>query len=158
MGEAYEGGCHCGALRFVFTTSTPLAPRACQCGFCRRHGARSVSDPAGTAEIRLAVEPIRYRFASGATDYLICPRCGTYVGAVTDAGGRLLTTLNLNTFDDPHPDLAADPVAYEGEGAAAKAARRAARWTPVRLLPPSAAALPPENQPPGVAIPGTGAG
>ena len=66
------GACHCGAIRVEFETAAPLAPRACQCSFCRKHGARTVSDPEGTAELRLAPETLRYRFASRAADYLLC--------------------------------------------------------------------------------------
>jgi hypothetical protein len=129
----HRGSCHCGAIRIAFETGKALEPRACQCGFCRRHGARSVSDPQGTAALTLAVEPVRYRFASRSADYLICPRCGIYVGAVANIDGRELITLNLNAFDDPHADLAATPVDYDGEDAATKAERRRERWTPLRV-------------------------
>ena len=64
----HHGHCHCGAIRIVFETEKPLAPRACQCGFCRRHGARSVSDPDGQAELSRTEEPTLYRFASRAAD------------------------------------------------------------------------------------------
>jgi hypothetical protein len=129
----YSGRCHCGALRFAFETEAPLAPRACQCGFCRRHGARTVSDPAGSAVLTLGAETIRYRFGSGSTDFLICGRCGVYVGAMTKIDGALFATLNLNAFDDPRLDLAATPVSYDGEDADAKATRRHTRWTPLAL-------------------------
>src|SRR5687768_768077 len=130
----HQGRCHCGAIRILFETDKPLAPRACQCGFCRRHDARSVSDPDGTATLTLSLEPTRYRFASRSADYLICPRCGIYVGATAAIGGRDLITLNLNAFDDPRPDLEGAPVSYDGESAATKAERRRARWTPLRLV------------------------
>jgi hypothetical protein len=128
----HEGRCHCGAIRFAFETDRPLAPRACQCGFCRRYGARNVTDPAGSAVLTLGPETLRYRFGTRTTDFLICGRCGVYVGAAAELGGRTYVTLNLNAFDDPRPDLAAAPVCYEGEGAAAKADRRRANWTPAR--------------------------
>lgn len=127
----HEGGCRCGAIRTAFESEKALAPRACQCGFCRRHGARSVSDPDGEARLELAVEPVRYRFASASADYLLCPRCGIYVGAATMLDGLALITLNLNTFDDPHPELAGTPVSYDGESGDTKAERRRARWTPL---------------------------
>lgn len=128
----HTGQCHCGAIRLTFVTGAPLAPRACQCGFCRRHGARTVSDPDGAAVLALGPETRRYRFASKAADYLICGRCGVYVGASAEIGGRLYATLNLNAFDDPRLDLAAAPVSYDGEDADAKAGRRRERWTPAR--------------------------
>lgn len=127
----YSGRCHCGALRFAFETEAPLAPRACQCGFCRRHGARTVSDPAGSAVLSLGPEAIRYRFGSATTDFLICGRCGVYVGAAAEIGGAHFVTLNLNAFDDPRPELVTTQVTYDGEDADTKAARRRARWTPL---------------------------
>ena len=130
----HGGRCHCGALTLRFESARPLEPRACQCGFCRRHGARTVSDPEGHAEIRLSRESLRYRFASRAADYLLCGRCGVYVGAVAEIEGGLYVTLNLNAFDDPRPGLAAEPVSYEGETAEEKSARRRRRWTPARLI------------------------
>ena len=129
----HAGGCHCGAIRIEFTTERPLAPRACQCGFCRKHGARSVSDPDGAATIACSVEPLAYRFASRAADYLICPVCGVYLGALTGPPEGRLATLNLNAFDDPHLELSAEPVSYDGESAERKAERRRQRWTPVRF-------------------------
>lgn len=129
----HGGQCHCGAIRLVFETDAPLAPRACQCGFCRRHGARTVSDPAGAAVVTLGPETICYRFGSGMSDFLICGRCGIYVGATVEIDGAAYATLNLNAFDEPRLDLAAEPVSYDGETAAAKAARRRARWTPLAL-------------------------
>lgn len=130
---SHIGQCHCGAIRFAFETQRPLAPRACQCGFCRKHGARTVSDPEGSAALALGQGTIRYRFGSKTTDFLICGRCGVYVGASAELDGRHYVTLNLNAFDDPRLDLGGAPVSYDGEDAAAKADRRRAKWTPARF-------------------------
>lgn len=127
------GQCHCGAIRFAFETAQPLAPRACQCSFCHKHGPRNVTDPEGSAVLTLGPETIRYRFGSKTTDFLICGCCGVYVGATAEIDGQLYVTLNLNAFDDPRPDLEATPVSYEGEGAGAKADRRREKWTPARF-------------------------
>jgi hypothetical protein len=129
----HAGQCHCGAIRFAFETGAPLAPRACQCSFCRKHNARTVTDPAGAATLTLPAETIRYRFGTGTSDYLICGRCGVYLGATAELNGTVYATLNLNAFDDPRLDLAAAPVSYDGEDAAAKAERRRANWTPAKL-------------------------
>jgi hypothetical protein len=100
-----------------------------------------VSDREGAATIDCAVPPILYRFASHSTDYVLCPRCGIYVGAVAGPPEARIATLNLNAFDDPRLDLAAAPVSYEGETDDAKAQRRRERWTPVRVQGPGPAAL-----------------
>lgn len=129
----HAGKCHCGAIRVAFETDKPLAPRACQCGFCRKHGARTVSDPQGSAELTLGPETVRYRFGTGTTDFIICGRCGVYVGALAEIDGETYVTLNVNAFDDPRPELEATPVSYDGEDAAAKEDRRRAYWTPARF-------------------------
>ena len=126
------GRCHCGALRFAFRTDRPLDPRACQCGFCRRHGARTVSDPAGEAALALDGRLLGYRFGSGATDYLICAACGVYIGARTTSDGAVYAPRNLNAFEEDWRSRPARPVSYEGESAAARAGRRRLNWTPVR--------------------------
>ena len=84
--------------------------------------------------VSLAVEPVRYRFASKAADYLICPRCGVYLGAMAEIDGATFATLNLNAFDEPHREIEAAPVSYEGESPEAKVRRRRERWTPARII------------------------
>jgi hypothetical protein len=128
--RSWQASCHCGSIRIRFESTQPLRPRACGCGFCRRHGARSVSDPDGSVLLQLSAPPLVYRFASGSADYLLCATCGAYAGAASRMGGRDLITLNLNLFEDADAPEA-EPVSYEGESAESKARRRAARWTPL---------------------------
>jgi hypothetical protein len=130
----HTGRCHCGALSVEFETDKLLAPRECQCSFCRKHHARSVSDPEGSAIITLGGETIRYRFSTGVGDFLICGRCGVYVGVVQAIAGQLYAVLNLAAFDDPHEDLPGEVMVYDGETAQSRTARRRARWTPARIV------------------------
>ncbi|HYD24840.1 MAG TPA: hypothetical protein VEB68_08575 [Croceibacterium sp.] len=130
----HTGRCHCGALSVVYETDKPLAPRACQCRFCRKHHARSVSDPDGSATITLGPGAVRYRFGRGLGDFLVCGQCGVYLGAVQKIDGRLYTVLNLTAFEDPHEGLAGEPMDYDGETAEQRTARRRARWTPATMV------------------------
>ena len=88
----YPGSCHCGAVKIQFTSDKkPEEMRVgrCACSFCRRHGARTLGDPAGSVEFRAAPSDLsRYRFGLGITDYLLCAKCGTYLGAVMPDDGR----------------------------------------------------------------------
>ncbi len=133
----HEGGCHCGNLRFALETVHVIAAlplRACQCSFCRHHGACSTSDPQGRAQltVRDSAKLIRYCFGLKTADFLICAACGVYVGATCEAGGATFLILNANTFDQCGEFTQAQtPMNYEGEDAAARLARRAARWTPL---------------------------
>jgi hypothetical protein len=132
----HAGSCHCGALTLEFHSAKPLAPRACDCSFCRKHGARSVSDPDGHATIRSAAgrDPLRYRFGLKTADFLICSRCGVYVAAVIDIEGQSYSVLNLNTFEDSHSEIPGQPMSYEGESAEDRTERRRRVWTPTQIL------------------------
>jgi hypothetical protein len=135
------GGCHCGNVSFVFDASAPLEQfglRACQCTFCRAHGARTTSDPNGTFALRVHADAQlqRYRFGLGTADFLICRVCGAFIGALMEKDGERYATVNANTFQPPPAhDIIAVAHDFSGEDVASRVARRAARWTPVTEFP-----------------------
>ena len=137
MTHRITGRCHCGALRFEFETAiapAALGLRCCGCSFCRKHGARTTSDPAGRVRF---VHPRpdalrRYRFGLRTADFLLCGECGAYLAALIESGSRAWATLNANCFElDAALEQHAQPVRYEAETAQQKKARRMAKWTPV---------------------------
>lgn len=132
----FTGRCHCGNIRFEFeTTHTPasLPLRACECAFCRAHGALTASDARGLVRFSIGERSMvqHYRFGLGITDMLICKRCGCYAGGVMHIDGRSCATLNANLFD-LRAELTATPVPvhYTGETAEQRTARRRQNWTP----------------------------
>jgi len=133
------GGCHCGQLKVAFETSLDpgaLQLRACQCSFCRRHGAVTTSDPAGRLRIEIGQPDllVRYRFALGITDFLLCRACGVYVAAVMEAEGRALGVVNVNVLDEREPfSRQPDPMRYGAETVEDREARRARVWMPVEV-------------------------
>jgi len=130
--------CHCGNLELTLETALQpeaLPVRECQCSFCRSHRVRACSDPHGSVRIHVqAVEDLsRYRFGLRTADFLVCRRCGNYLGAViTTPDGRAYATANVNLFEAvqrfAQPAVA---VSYEGETEEQRRARRMANWTPV---------------------------
>ena len=88
----YQGSCHYGAIGFSY--STRLAPgewaiRACQCSFCSAHDALSTSEPDATIDF-VANDPEllqKYRFGLFTADFLLCRKCGVYIGAVIEVDG-----------------------------------------------------------------------
>ena len=135
---SFEGRCHCGAISFSFRTAkTPdqWPVRACQCRFCRSHGAHTTSDPGGSIAFQIA-DPgklNRYRFGSRSADFLVCRECGVYVAAVMTSRRGQFATVNVNVIRDLAALPAASPVSYDSESAEQKIARRELRWTPVRV-------------------------
>jgi hypothetical protein len=138
MQHRFEGGCHCGNLFYVFDASTPLqglALRACQCRFCRAHGARNTSDPNGAMQIdvRTPEKLVRYRFGLRTADFLLCAHCGVYIGALLPDGERGWFSVNVNTFREAPPlDFPLQAVVYEGEDSGGRIDRRRTKWTPVK--------------------------
>lgn len=135
----HVGGCHCGNIAVAYDSAIPAAEtpvRACQCSFCRKHQARSVSDPAGAARIDVQDPDLlsRYRFGHGTADFIICKRCGVYVGAYIEADGGAWATLMINALDD-HAAFTKPPQAnrYDDEEPGPRLQRRQARWTPATL-------------------------
>lgn len=132
----HSGGCHCGSITVSLRLS--IAPdqallRSCTCGFCRAHGTRTVSDRAGVVELRAADWALveRYRFGSGTADYMICRRCGVYVGAVCATRSGLRAVVNVNCLAD-RAAFTRVPAApdYDQESTEARLDRRAANWMP----------------------------
>lgn len=135
--ETRRGSCHCGAIEFSYTTARPPARwalNACQCEFCRAHGARLAADPEGEVRFEFMLPEYlrRYRFGLRTADFLVCRACGVFVAAVMITGRGALAAINVNALRDlPDRLPAAKPVAHGVESAEERRARRARSWTPV---------------------------
>lgn len=134
----YQGRCHCGAVGYVYETERApqeWAIRACQCTFCRAHGASTLSDSRGLVEFH-ADSPERwrrYRFGHGITDFLLCAKCGVYVGAMTEVSGARFAIVNVNALQpQPAPLRKPVPTCHDGESAEERNRRRAQSWSPCR--------------------------
>ena len=139
MTHTLTGACHCGALHFTFETPTPLEAlplRACACSFCRKHGVRTTSDPAGTVSFKIGDPGLlqRYSFGTQTTETLICRNCGIYLAAVTEVEGALYAIINVNALDDRSAfERPPEVMNYDGESAGQRQARRRVKWTPATL-------------------------
>jgi hypothetical protein len=133
----HSGRCHCGAIIGTLETAkaAELQVRACQCAFCTRHGAMTVSDPEGRATFEVARAALtRYQFGTRTGTTLLCARCGMYAGVILEADGKVWSVLNVRGLAVPEfAGRVAEPVVYEGETAAQRIARRKAKWTPTDI-------------------------
>ena len=138
-GAHIDGSCHCGAVRVsVRLSRTPqeIELRACQCSFCRRHGARTFADPSGHAliESASAADIRHYRFGQRTADFLLCAECGVYVAAVIETPDGLRATINAAGLALPGFDgRQAVPADFGAESRAERLERRRARWMPAEL-------------------------
>jgi len=134
--RSFEGSCHCGAIAFTFETSRAPSEwpiRACQCSFCRRHAARTTSDPQGRVSFRIGDDAVlrRYRFGLGTATFFVCRNCGVYLAAVLTSRRGTFATLNVNTLQQRFELSSAMAVSYDDESAEERQQRRERSWTPV---------------------------
>jgi hypothetical protein len=99
-----SGGCHCGnILAEVELTAAPdiCHPRACDCDFCRKHGAAYVSDPKGSLIVRIknARESATYRQGSGLAEFILCRTCGVLVAVVLRRDGLVHGAVNVQALE-----------------------------------------------------------
>ena len=136
----HDGGCHCGAIAISFESAVAPAEtevRACLCSFCRRHGSRAVSDPAGHLTVTLKDPQVVqcYRFGLATADYYLCGRCGVYAAAVLEGAGKLYGIAIVNALDDAAAfSQPPKPADYSAEDEAARRRRRCERWTPAQIV------------------------
>ena len=133
----HRGGCHCGNLHWTLRSELSLAQlpvRTCGCRFCCKHGLLTTSDPQGEMDFistdHTAI--LHYRFDTETADFLMCGRCGVYVGAQMEEAGRYYAIANLRTLEGEGELGMVQPMDYSRESVSERRTRRAIRWTPVR--------------------------
>ena len=105
--------------------------------FCRKHNARTVSDPKARASliIREPAHLQRYRFALGASEVVLCRRCGVYIAMLMREGDRAWRPINIDALDErARFTRPAEPRDFSGEALDGRRARRKARWIPTELV------------------------
>jgi hypothetical protein len=101
--HTYQGGCHCGAVRFEIRLDRPIDTLIdCNCSLCTRKGIlhHAAEDEQLTllqGESDLAL----YQFGSGVAKHWFCRRCGIHVfGRPRNNPDRY--TINARCLDDFH--------------------------------------------------------
>jgi len=125
-----SGACHCGNIHLQLELSQPLAdysPRACDCDFCRKHGASYLSDPHGHLQIEVRDTACmgKYRHGSQLADFLLCTRCGVLIGVLYQDGSRLYGTVNCAALQSE--EALATPVSVSPKRL--ESSEKTARWT-----------------------------
>ena len=125
MKKIYQGGCHCGAVRYQVQLDLGQGTFKCNCSICAK--ARSWLATAAAGDFRLLsgeAELTEYLFHRRRIHHLFCRRCGVRSfgwgeapGSAPEAGGKFYA-IHVNCLDDLAPeDLVNAPVAYiDGRG------------------------------------------
>jgi len=113
MNAPMHGGCHCGRIAFDMTLSKPASdfmPRACDCSFCRKHGAAWLSDAGGSLRVRLRGEPMVYRQGSAQAEFIACAHCAVLALVRYEHEGRVHAAVNVRALEDWASFAASQPA------------------------------------------------
>jgi len=80
--NAYQGSCHCGAIRFSFSAPDTIdRGLRCNCSICRRKGALMSSFAVAPDEMKITVDGdalATYSFGTQLAKHHFCKCCGIY--------------------------------------------------------------------------------
>ena len=102
--ERFEGGCLCGAVRFV-AAGQPKGVAWCHCESCRKHSGAPVSVFVAYERTAYTVtrgEITKFESTPGKTERGFCARCGSTLTCET-VGLPTLTDFHVGAFD--HAEL-----------------------------------------------------
>ncbi len=108
MSIPFEGGCHCGAVRYV-CSEEPITVVNCHCSDCQQIAGSAfitgVLVPEGSVEVSGELKSYRVKADSGnGITRNFCPICGTRIMVELEGGvgiGVSYTTLDDNTWLEP---------------------------------------------------------
>ena len=98
--QTYEGGCHCGRVRFRVETALTQAIE-CNCSICQKRGALWASVPAAQFLLMRGQDALAdYQFNRKKIHHLFCESCG--IGSFsrgTAPNGQETVMLNVRCLD-----------------------------------------------------------
>lgn len=98
--KTYEGGCHCGAVRY--SVETDLASVLfCNCSHCSKKGFLLSFVPAAAFTLKQGEEALtEYRFNKKQIQHLFCKTCGVQsFGKGNGPDGAAMIALNVRCLD-----------------------------------------------------------
>jgi hypothetical protein len=116
MKKTYEGGCHCGAIRYEADLDLSEGTFRCNCSICTKtRNWLTMVKPEGFRLLSGEGDLTDYQFGAKNIHHLFCGHCGIHSfgwGNIPDLGGKVYA-VNVNCLDDvDDAELAAAPVTY----------------------------------------------
>ncbi len=109
----WQGGCHCGAVRFEVQAASHVEVEDCNCSICRMSGFLHLIVPQRCFRLIKGQAALQqYTFNTGVARHLFCRHCGIkpfYVPRSNPNG----MDINLRCLDQPWP--AYHVVAFDGQ-------------------------------------------
>ena len=99
--QKYEGGCHCGKVRYEVSADLSGQLATCNCSICSKTGAIMAFVPAASFTLRSGEEALSdYQFNKKKIHHLFCSTCGVRsFGRGVGPGGAEMVMLNVRCLD-----------------------------------------------------------
>ena len=113
--RTYQGGCHCGAVRFEIRSELKRVVE-CNCSICTRKGALYHRVPPEDFTLLCGADALTaYKFGSGAATHPFCGRCGIHAFCRPRSQPHMFG-INVRCLDD-YPAALADAEVAKFDGA-----------------------------------------
>ncbi len=109
----YEGGCHCGAVRFAVEAPESVEVERCNCSICAKSGFLHLIVPLSRFELLSGKDDLTtYTFNTGVAEHYFCRHCGIkpFYKPRSNPDGM---DINLNCLDELPPEVSI--VEFDGQ-------------------------------------------
>jgi hypothetical protein len=113
--KAYQGSCHCGAVRFEADIDLAAGTFKCNCSICYKTRAWLAAVPADAFRLLAGEESLRdYQFGKRQIHHKFCAQCGVRpFSHGADPKGNRFYAVRVNCLDEVDPRALIDaPVKY----------------------------------------------
>jgi len=102
---AFQGSCHCGAVKFSVDADLPIQAMSCNCSICRRKGVLMAFFPVAKFKIEQGENALHaYQFYTHRLTHWFCKTCGIHpFGGGIGPDGTEMRAVNLRCV--PEADL-----------------------------------------------------
>jgi hypothetical protein len=129
MLQTYDGGCHCGRVRFrIRVDLAESLIGECNCSICTKKGILHLPVAAERLEILSGADDLTtYTFNTGTAKHTFCRHCGIhpFYNPRTDPENY---SVNVHCLDDYDPDAMRSQRLFEGKNWEEAFAKRHAEW------------------------------
>ena len=100
--QKYNGGCHCGAVRFEATLSLETPAIVCNCSICSKTGTMLAFTPVSQFTLVSGEDSLTdYQFGQKRLHHLFCKRCGIRSFARGNGpDGTPMAAINVRCLDE----------------------------------------------------------
>jgi hypothetical protein len=117
MKKTFQGGCHCGAVRFECELDPANGSSRCNCSICAKSRFwKAIAKGDAFRVLKGADALIVYGFGRGAIEHHFCRTCGIkpFGRGDMEVMGGVFYGVNLACLDGPAPEVfAAGAISYE---------------------------------------------